>query len=191
MSSQTNQSDQKAINHRNLTSVGFVMALFASIKRVGAGAEKARQSNTSTRTCNSNLCSTARNFTAVKSLIWWIHLGDINIPYLGPVKTVDRINVFSLKLRDVLLTLSHSHLNQRIDLAIFMTGTIAWTPSATPLLSDDCISGKRNRNQKKKKKEVMNGHDLVRELAKESSFSAGNDLLLAFLQEGFFFFVFF
>lgn len=34
----------------------------------------------------------------------------------------------------------------------------------------------------------MNGHDLVKELPKESSFSAGNDLLLAFLQGGFFFF---
>lgn len=32
----------------------------------------------------------------------------------------------------------------------------------------------------------MNGHDLVRELPKESSFSARNDSLLAFLQGGFF-----
>lgn len=33
----------------------------------------------------------------------------------------------------------------------------------------------------------MKSHDLVRELPKESSFSAGNDLLMAFLQGGFFF----
>lgn len=94
------------------------MTVFASIKQVASGAEKAKQSNTSTRTCNSDLCSTARNFTSVESLMWWIHIGYINIPYLGPVKTVERINVFSLKLRDVLLTLSHSHLNQKIDPAI-------------------------------------------------------------------------
>lgn len=54
----------------------------------------------------------------MQSLICWIHIGCINIPYLGPVKTVDGINVFSLKPRDVLLTLSHSHLNQSIDPAI-------------------------------------------------------------------------
>lgn len=105
--SQTNQSVQKAINHPNLTWVGFVMTVFASIKPGRA----IRPLIPATLIFS----STAKNFTWVKSLIWWIHIGYINIPYLGPVKTVDRINVFTLKLRDVLLTLSHRHLNQWID----------------------------------------------------------------------------
>lgn len=94
------------------------MTTFASIKHAAPEAGKASKSNTSTRTRNSNLCSTARNFTSMQSLMWWIHIGYINIPYLGPVKTLDGINAFSLKHRDVLLTLSHSHLNQRIEVAI-------------------------------------------------------------------------
>lgn len=55
----------------------------------------------------------SRISTSIESPVQWIYTQYINTFYLKPVKTLYGINVFSLEARDVLLTLSHNHLNQR------------------------------------------------------------------------------
>lgn len=131
----------------------------------------------------------ARNFTSLKSLVWWIHIGSINIPYLGPVKTVGRINVFTLKLRDVLLTLSHSHLNQRIDLAID-DGRFLWLePSLERLQRLLCCQVVLVEKGTKPPQKCDKRPWFSEGATKESSFNVGNDSLLAFLQGGFSFLI--
>lgn len=71
----------------------------------------------------------------------------------------------------LLLTLSHSHLNQRIDLAID-DGQLLWLEPLLErlqrLLCCQMIVLVEKGKEAKKKEEVMNSHDLVRELPKES-----------------------